>query len=90
MEGLSSTLVENGNVNTTMELDYQKEDKGNATNKSPISLRTLPQTEKTKIIDKPSEQLSESRIMPITKIQSNKNFKPMLHLLASETDNDEK
>ncbi|KAF5281433.1 hypothetical protein FQR65_LT14704 [Abscondita terminalis] len=83
--GLSSTLAENGNANTTMVIDYQKEDKGNSTNKSPISLRTLPKTGKTKTIDQPLEELSKSRMKPIT---NQSNFKPMLHLLASETDND--
>ncbi|KAF5273519.1 hypothetical protein FQR65_LT17156 [Abscondita terminalis] len=75
MKGCNFYRVESENVNTT--------------NKSTISLQILPQTEKNKIIGKPSEQMNEFRIMPITKIQSNKNFKPMLHLLPSETDKDE-
>ncbi|KAF5281432.1 hypothetical protein FQR65_LT14703 [Abscondita terminalis] len=86
IKGCNLYRAENGNANTTMVIDYQKEDKGNSTNKSPISLRTLPKTEKTEIVDQPLEQLSEFRIKPIT---NQSNFKPTLHLLASKTDKNE-
>ncbi|KAF5286064.1 hypothetical protein FQR65_LT12950 [Abscondita terminalis] len=90
LKGCDLSKAKSEKATTTMKPD-QEEDKRKE--KSPITLRILPQSEKAprrknaKKMEKASKQLNESgNKIPITVIPSDKNFKPMLHLLTSETD----
>ncbi|KAK4872966.1 hypothetical protein RN001_014995 [Aquatica leii] len=75
---------------TTPQPDHEEANKRKAKTQSPITLRIIPQSrlrrKKAKTMEKLPKQMNEENKIPISVTSEQRNFKPMIHLLASETD----